>query len=279
MVDLLIRMATMTLAALLAQTTPQVPGESVKPAAPGETLAPADPARVNGRLSQASSVEQILDALERRGQNLQDFTAAVTLDEIDTALGDTTSRSGTAVYQRKGEGDARIHIVFDTRRQGRKITNQKMEYLLDNGWLIERDYDRKKEVRRQILRPGEKIDLLKLGEGPFPLPVGQPRESVENSFTVTKIAADPQNDPPGSVHVQLTPRPSTQFARKFASIDVWVDTTTEMPQRIETLDVNQTTQRRTDLKIKALNQGLTDADFQLDPTDGNWDRHDEPYSD
>ena len=29
-----------------------------------------------------------------------------------------------------------------------------------------------------MLKPGEKLNLLKLGEGPFPLPIGQKKEDV-----------------------------------------------------------------------------------------------------
>lgn len=273
--SILIRIAAMTIGALLAQdaTTPAPPGPP-----PAETLAPAPTDNGGAKLSADATVDQVLDALHRRGVGLKDFTADVTLDETDTTLGDTTSRKGLAVYQKKGEGDARIRVVFNTKRQGKKITDQKVEYLLDNGWLVDRDYERKTEVRRQVLRPGEKVDLLKLGEGPFPLPVGQPKESVEKLFEVTKVPAAPKTDPPDSVHVRLTPRPDTQFAKKFKAIDVWVDTKTEMPKRIRTLDVNETTQRTTDLDVKSINAGLKDTDFTLDETGADWNRRSEPYA-
>ena len=33
------------------------------------------------------------------------------------------------------------------------------------------------------------MNLLELGEGPFPLPIGQSRQDVEKQFKVTKVAA------------------------------------------------------------------------------------------
>jgi outer membrane lipoprotein-sorting protein len=267
-----IRVAALVVSGLVAQDA-VVPS----PTTPGELAAPVPQVAGMGKLSGDSSVDQVLDALDQRGKGLKDFSADVTLAETDKTLGDTTSRKGTAVYQKKGDENARIHIVFNSKQQGKKITNNKREYLLDNGWLTDRDYDQKTEVRRQVLRPGEKIDLLKLGEGPFPLPVGQPRESVLKAFEVTK-GTPAKDDPADAVHIVLKPREGTSFARKFATIDVWVDLKTEMPKRIQTLDVSGTTQRRTDLEIKSVNGGLKDGDFVLEPIEGDWNRHDEPYA-
>lgn len=264
----LMRIAAMLASGLVAQ-------ETIAPPLP---KAPAAQVDGSAKLSPDATVDQVLDALNEVGKGLKDFSADVTLKETDTTLGDTTSQKGIAVYQKKGDGDARMHVVFNTKQQGKKIINSKVEYLLDNDWLTERNYEHKTEVRRQVLRPGQKIDLLKLGEGPFPLPVGQSPESVQKQFTVAKIPADAKNDPPNTVHIQLTPRPETPFARKFKTIDVWVDTQTAMPRRIQTLDINQTTQRTTDLKITALNKGLKEGDFTLEPVGPDWNRHDEPYA-
>lgn len=277
MAMIVLKLAALAVAALLAQDPPP----AVPPAAPAaESATPAavpdGPLAAGAKLSPDASVEQVLDALHRRGEGLKDFTADVTLLEMDPSLGDSSARKGTAVYQRKGEGDARILVVFDRKEQGKKIFDQKVEYLLDNGWLVERDHERKNEVRRQVLQPGEKVDLLKLGEGPFPLPVGQPRQDVEKLFEVTKIAARPK-DPADTVHVRLKPREGTQFARKFDSIDVWVNTASEMPQRIETLDVGQNVLRRTDLTLTGINTGLKDADFTLPPVPAGWNRHEDRY--
>ena len=83
------------------------------------------------------------------------------------------TRTGTAIYQATAPGEARMRITFDQRIQEGAVQAQKIEYLLAGGWLIDRNYTRKIEVNRQVLRPGEKVNLLKLGEGPFPLPIGQ----------------------------------------------------------------------------------------------------------
>src|SRR5678815_3363821 len=83
-------------------------------------------------LSDASSREDILDALNTRGQGLKDFTADVSLAETDALNGETTTLVGKVWYQGKGEGDARMRINFDKKLFGDKPqAGAKVEYMLD----------------------------------------------------------------------------------------------------------------------------------------------------
>lgn len=239
----------------------------------GASAAPAD------RQGDAS-VDHVLDALDARGRNLDQFVADVTLSDIDEATQVESQRSGRVWYHKR-QGNDRIRVVFDQKAEGRFNKPEKLEYLLEGGWLVDRDYRRAIEVKRQVLRPGEKINLLKLGEGPFPLPIGQPKEDVHREFEVSK--GDPALEgPPGTWHVALKPREGTRLARKFAQIDVWVDPKTQMPVRIEALDANETTRRTTELKNIRVNPQppLGDKDFALPRIDeSNWEMHTEPYED
>jgi outer membrane lipoprotein-sorting protein len=223
-----------------------------------------------------SSVDQILDALHDRGRDLADFSALVKLSDENNATGDATVSSGKLLFQSKPGGDARIRIAFDKKQLGDKIFEQNHTYTLDGGWLVERDYDKRQEVRREVLKPGEKLDLFRLGKGPFPLPIGQKKEDVENIFDVVKVDAD-KDDPAGSVHLRLTPKAGTQYAHDFSSVDVWVDLRLDMPVRIETLDANQTTVKTTDFSDVKLNQGLSDKDFEEAPLPSGWDQVSEPF--
>ena len=108
--------------------------------------------------------------------------------------------------------------------------------------------------------------------------VGQDKKDVRALFDVTKIAPA-KDDPAGTVHLQLKPKDGSDFARKFSTIDVWIDPATQMPLRIETLDKNQTTDRQTDLQNLKANAGIVDGDFSLPSIDDNgWNRHDESFS-
>lgn len=247
----------------------------------GQDAVPAAQVQPQARpLAETSSVDDVLDALHVRGQTLREFVAEVTLAEIDEATQLESVRTGRVWYQKQKDDD-RIRVAFDQKLEGRFARDEKIEYLLDDGWLVDRDYRRTIEVKRQVLRPGEKVNLLKLGEGPFPLPIGQPKADVHKEFEVTK--GPPGKDAPkGSVRVTLKPREGTRLATKFNLIDVWVDPHTNMPVRIEALDVNETTRRQTDLKNIKVNPqpALGDRDFALPRVDQNkWELHTEPYED
>jgi outer membrane lipoprotein-sorting protein len=230
-------------------------------------------------LTPASSADDILDALHDRGADLKDFTANVTLREIDNDTGLASARSGHVAYQLKSPGEARLHVVFDTKQEENGPAKpQKIEYLLDNGWLVDRDYQRRTETRRQVLRPGEKVNLLKLGEGPFPLPIGQEKADVYRMFDVSQ--PKPEADAPNLPHVTLTPKAGTKLARRWSSIDVWVDPATNMPTRISTVDANKTTTRETELSNIQINTGANGGEFTLAPVDpATWSLREEPYSD
>jgi hypothetical protein len=223
-------------------------------------------------LGPASTSDQILDALHAVGLGLKDFTADVSLAEIDALNGDKTTLSGKVWYQSRAAGDSRIRVLFDKKENAEKkpVKDFKIEYLLDAGKLTDRDYKRKIEVQRDVLKPGQKMNLLKLGEGPFPLPIGQERADVLLNFEVKKIDAK-NDDPPATVHLQLTPKKASPAGldKKFKTIDVWVETRTGFPRRIETVDKRETETRSTDLTNIRVNGNVQDREFVLEKVE-NW---------
>jgi outer membrane lipoprotein-sorting protein len=216
-----------------------------------------------------SNADDILQALEARGKGLKDFTAGVSMESMSGLTGQAETLKGKFWLQYVAPGDARIRVVFDSRSVGsRKTPNFKREYLLEKGQLIERDYQEKLEQVHQVLKPGEKMDPLKLGEGPFPLPVGQDPRDVKRLFDATRILTK-KDDPADTVHMQLVPKPNTQFERKFKSMDVWVDDKSQFPRQIRTADAPEGYDIKTtvlsDIKV---NPGLGDKDFTLDKVQG-----------
>jgi outer membrane lipoprotein-sorting protein len=245
--------------------------------------AAAEPADMKGKtLTAQTSADDALDAMDLAGRDLKDFDADVTLNEEDlsgAAAGDVT-REGKVWFQLLAEGQARVHIVFEKSIIKNKIRDQRLEYMLDEkGWLTERVYEKDgkgKETQRQVIKPGEKINLLKLGEGPFPMPIGQKKEDVKKIFDVKKVEST-KDDPANTVHLEFKPKPDSSYAKRFESIDVYVDSKTHLPLRIATLDKNQKL-RTTDMKNFRLNPGLKDDAFKLPDIDGSkWNRVTEEY--
>jgi hypothetical protein len=238
-------------------------------AASGETPLPPD-----------ASLDAVLDALNTRGKDLKDFSADVALHTADNRTGEDSAQIGKVVYD-AGNGNSRIKVSFDKKESeagdGKRMSQkQRLDYVLENGWLTDRDYQKKLEVRRQVLRPGQKMNLLKLGEGPFPLPIGQDKDEVKKQFDASKLPPAP-GDPKGTIHIKLAPKTGTQFEKRFRQIDVFVDPKTNMPARIDTVEKAGTT-RSTELTNLKLNAGVKPEDFTLPNIDTEgWNRREEPF--
>jgi outer membrane lipoprotein-sorting protein len=241
-------------------------------------VAPVSRAEI--QIAPDANLDTILDALNARGQNLKDFTADVKLTTVSERTGESKAQTGTVVFQELGNGNSRIKVSFDKRQLENGATQQyKQDYLLQDGWLTDRDYSKKLEVRRQVLRPGQKMNMLKLGEGPFPLPIGQDKADVKKQFEATKVAPTAE-DPKDTVHVKLVPKPGSQFEKRFRQIDVFVDTKTAMPARIDTSEKPDTA-RTTELTNIKLNTGVGNHQFGLPNIDNEqgWNRREEPFED
>lgn len=199
---------------------------------------------------------------------------------IDPNLGTASTYSGKVALEQLGGGDARFRATFDQREEDGTIYPDKLEYVYADGKLLDRNYHSKVQTTYQVARPGEKVNLLKLGEGPFPLPIGQKPQDVYANFSVQHIPPA-KDDPPGqTTHLQLTPKPDTSLARHFKTIDVWVDHASDMPVRIETMDVNQTEDRKTDFTNVKVNPLVTDADLGPSKLDfDGWQRTDKALDD
>ena len=227
-----------------------------------------------------ASLDTVLDALNARGKDLKDFSADVALHTADNRTGEDSAQIGKVVYD-AANGNSRIKVSFDKKEteaaDGKRMSQkQRLDYVLEGGWLTDRDYQKKLEVRRQVLRPDQKMNLLKLGEGPFPLPIGQDKDEVKKQFDASKIppAAD---DPKGTLHVKLVPKSGTQFEKRFRQIDVFVDPKSSMPARIDTVEKAGTT-RSTELTNLKLNAGVKPDDFTLPNIDSEgWNRREEPF--
>ena len=263
------------MAMLVGCASAQTSAPTATPSAPSSAPASSGPRAI----SASSEIDDILDALDRRGKDLSDFTADVSLNDVDMANGTESTLVGKIWMQKLDNDDARLRVTFDKKIVNGKEKADKTEYMLDKGWLIDRKYADRAEVRRQVLKPGQKMNLLKLGEGPFPLPLGQDKTEVHKMFDVKKLDLA-KDDPAGTIHVQLIPKSGSQFANKFKTIDFWVDPANQMPVRIVTIDPNETTTRTTELKEVKINSNLSGSDFELPKIDvKEWRITEAPFED
>src|SRR4051812_18162562 len=106
----------------------------------------AQPAPGVKPLSANATVDDVLKALEARGQILDNFTADVTLADNDPVTLRESSNAGKVMFQRKPNGDARIRVSFDTHKASGNTVKQRQEWLLADGLLIDQNYQTKLQV-------------------------------------------------------------------------------------------------------------------------------------
>ena len=100
---------------------------------------------------------------------------------------------------RVGEPNPRFLIRFDKFIQEGIESREKQWHAFDGQWYIEVREKTETINKRQIVRPGEKLNVFKLGQGPFPLPFGQNKKDILDNFTVKLIRPDSPKDPPDTL--------------------------------------------------------------------------------
>lgn len=232
-----------------------------------------------GALGADSSVDDLLDALDAAGRDLKSLRARIILTDIDNQTGGETRRPGEVLLQRAGEDvllRATLQGVIVNVDGKPGLREERIEYLLRDNVLTDRNYKKKTEVRRKLPPPQGKRDLLKLGEGPFPLPIGQSKDEVRAQFTVVEVdPTDPDQNqmgikaPPNTRRLRLTPKEGSSLAKDFAWLEIDIDLGTGMPAQVITLDATGATARVTELRSIERNAGVPADAFDLEPIDPN----------
>ncbi len=239
------------------------------------------------------TVEALLDRLERSGEDLRDFQARIRYDIWDAVTEEKQIRSGELIYQvDPDDGSKRFAILFDTFIFGNRREQEAKHYIFADGWLVEIDHERKQFIKRQIVAPGKTFDPLKLGEGPFPLPIGQPKNEVLARFDVKLLDApsDPflakmltDRDVEGMV---LFPKPHTPEAEKFQRVELFYDRQTMLPIGINAVaadaidpdDANSHNRKMVLLSNLKRNEGVDEAKLSIaEPDKREWDLDIRPW--
>lgn len=185
-----------------------------------------------------STADQLLTALETADQDLRALQAKIRYTRDFAIAGDTQVRTGTLWFEDVGGRAAanaprkrRFAIQFDTLAFGNREENKKQIYNFDGEWLVERFEDEKRMVKRQVVRPGENFDPLKIGEGPLPIPIGQKKAEILARYDATLLPPDDgfdempaarmkelQEMSKDCVQLMLTPRADTD---DFKEIRLW----------------------------------------------------------
>jgi hypothetical protein len=233
----------------------------------------------------ALQVDAALTAIEVAGAKLQAFTADVAYRKDDALLGGGELRTGDMVYERRDDGGARLAIRFEYRIDLGDMARRRetKRVVFDKGWLVESDESQRQFIKRQIVKPGDTADPMRLG-GPFPLPIGQKRADVLRRFSVIECEGEPDSFAvmKGSsvIGLHLVPLPDSAESKKWAYIDLWYDRETWLPVGVRAVEDNGDTRR---IRLTALtpHETLSEAaasQLSIDPPEEGWSVDVQPWS-
>lgn len=133
-----------------------------------------------------SSAHALLEALERADADLTDLTADINYVRFFEISGDRQVRRGTVKFRSRpapsGEAgkpaDRRFRVDFTVLEVGATRRDERRTMIFDGQWFVDAVHNDRLFVKRQVVPPGETTDPLRLGEGPFPLPLGQKKDEI-----------------------------------------------------------------------------------------------------
>jgi hypothetical protein len=255
--------ATSTIAVVTPATNPS----------PTTASAPAIDPRVAGLLAKC----------EAAGNEHKTIRANLNLSVEDKQLGDTEERTGWLAYQKDQEktaaqagSSAKFRIRFDTRAQGngpKKVETE--DYAFDGYYFTVKKEQIKEMTRYQVATEGQKIEPLRLGHGPFPLPFGQKAEDVKKYFEVTTRAVRPEaGEPKDTEYLRLATRDEYKKEINFVTLEMWLDPKTHLPMKFITAERNP--KAVTNKKVTTVTLTDTTTNKEVDPKDFDLPRPTEP---
>lgn len=278
-----------------AQQDAEAKGQ-VAPVQPGDNPAQEMVIRVG-----PSPAEQFLDQLETADKDLRTLRARVLYDRVFELQGDRQKWEGTLVYESRQavEGLAGTHaarrflVRFDRSQIGDRVDeNDKKQFLFDGRWFVERNERLKSLTRREVVAEGQTVDPMRLGDSPFPLPIGQKKADILSRYDVHLLEAtkdleahEPEEQVAlakfveGCKQVVLTPKPEERERSKVRldEVRLWYKPTQVkdaggaaverwLPRMART--VNKEGVTIVQLVRPQLNEGVSDADFTLEAGEG-----------
>lgn len=234
------------------------------------------PAATSSRLyvpkpGEPKDVGELLDALEKAGGAIGSLKAEVRYTKIFGEIegGEKQVRRGMLYFKAKREPAGSAPPAAGTEPVARRVfqvdftsleiddvrRDEQQTFIFDGEWLIEKQASARppQMLRRRVVAPGETIDPLAIGEGPFPVPIGQKKQRILDRFKAEMVepsdawpgsrsAAADQPTPPEwlaeTYQLKLTPLKGTDESRRYAVVRIWYRKKDLLPRMAWTDDKN-----------------------------------------
>lgn len=190
--------------------------------------------------------DELLTALETADEGVNTLRCKIVHTKLFGLAGDYQQRRGDLVYTT--DPRQRFAISFEAMILDDRVFDSEKVYIFDGEWLVEKFPADREFVKTRIVAPGEAFDPLRIGEGPFPVPIGQKREEILERFSAELVPADNGLEDEafaaaaraavGSKWIQLRLTPNALFAEDsdLTDVRVWYDPDDLLPRMAKTVN-------------------------------------------
>ncbi len=147
-------------------------------------------------------------------------------------------RKGKLYYQKRKDKSL-LRINFETLKEDDGAPQDyKDEYIFDGRWLTHIDYQTEQVKRYEQAEEGEQIDAFELVRQSFPIIGFTKVEELEKDFEI-KFVGQKSTKAGGFVQLNLKPKPESQYAEDYVSIDFWIDIQIDLPSKIAAVNTEK----------------------------------------
>lgn len=177
----------------------QEPARRIEPPRPGVVdPIPEDEAALVQMMQDigvSPEAEALLDELESADESIRTFQAEVRWDRRFVLQGDRHVRFGELFFkvdptEAGGIPRRTFAVRFDELLIDDILRPEQRQWVFDGQWLYEKDFKERTFIARRLAREGERIDPLRLGEGPIPLPIGQKKADILSRYGAELLPPD-----------------------------------------------------------------------------------------
>ena len=222
---------------------------------------PTDTPPIGENATAQAKVEEILTGLEKRSAGLEDITCKVIYVEEDRINLSNVEKRGWLKFLMT-EPNPHWHVHF-AKTIVDETTGPREWYLFDGRWLYEAKERTEQVIKREFVRPGEKVDFFDLETAPFPLPFGQKKEQILEHFDVT-LRKPSKGDPPDTDHLVCIPKPGSRMEDKYDKLELFIQRDVNLPSRVvvtKNKGLEVVRANFPDLSPKSINSGVKKKDF------------------
>jgi outer membrane lipoprotein-sorting protein len=147
-------------------------------------------------------------------------------------------RKGKLYYQEQKDKSL-LRINFETLKEDDGAPRDyKDEYIFDGRWLTHIDYQTEQVKRYEQAEEGEQIDAFELVRQSFPIIGFTKVEELEQDFEI-KFIEQKSTKAGDFVQLNLKPKPESQYAEDYVSIDFWIDIQIDLPSKIAAVNTEK----------------------------------------